>query len=112
MCDYQGYEFGAGRYPDSVCFEGRLLDADNCDGDGNVYDNSEDIPCPMCRREEAIQWWTDRNSSFVDDDDDEETSIRKARDAATSLVDDIRRNRGIEHSDGVTSIAPSTELAE
>jgi len=30
MCDYQGYEFGA-RYPDSVCVDGRLLDADNCD---------------------------------------------------------------------------------
>jgi len=32
MCDYQGYEFGAGHYPDSVCIEGRLFDADACDG--------------------------------------------------------------------------------
>lgn len=27
MCDYRGYEFGAGRYPDSICIEGRLFDA-------------------------------------------------------------------------------------
>ena len=27
MCDYQGYEFGAGTYPDSVCIDGRLHDA-------------------------------------------------------------------------------------
>jgi len=24
MCDYQGYEFGAGSYPDSVCIDARL----------------------------------------------------------------------------------------
>ena len=34
VCDYQGYEFGA-RYPDSVCIDGRLFDADNCDNNGN-----------------------------------------------------------------------------
>ena len=24
MCDYQGYEFGAGSYPDSVCIDAAL----------------------------------------------------------------------------------------
>ena len=64
MCDYQGYEFGAGSYPDSVCIDGRLLDADNCDGDRNLYDNEEDIPCPMCRQADPSAtgrakpiWW-------------------------------------------------------
>lgn len=56
MCDYMGYEFGAGRYPDSVCIDGRLLDADYCDDDGNLYDTEEDIPCPMCRPRRAMQW--------------------------------------------------------
>lgn len=37
MCNYQGYEFGAGRYPDSVCMDGRLLDADQCDAEGNIF---------------------------------------------------------------------------
>jgi hypothetical protein len=55
VCNYQGYEFGA-RYPDSVCVDGRLLDADHCDNEGNLYDNDEDIPCPMCRRADAVQW--------------------------------------------------------
>lgn len=55
VCNYQGYEFGA-RYPDSVCIEGRLWDADYCDSNGNLYDREEDVPCPMCRREDAIRW--------------------------------------------------------
>lgn len=71
MCRYQGYEFGAGRYPDSVCIDGRLHDADNCDGDGNVYLNDEDIPCPMCRPDDAIEYWTDQNAMFWDDAEDE-----------------------------------------
>lgn len=65
MCDYQGYEFGAGHYPDSVCIEGRLFDADACDGDGNLYDNEEDIPCPMCRPTDAVGYWADQNSLYV-----------------------------------------------
>lgn len=88
-CDYQGYEFGAGSYPDSVCIEGRLFDADNCDDSGNLYDNDEDIPCPICRPEEAIAWWTERNRSSG-------ASARAAESSATSLVSDIRRNRGLQ----------------
>ena len=34
-CNYQGYEFGAS-YPDSVCIEGRLWDADYCDNDARA----------------------------------------------------------------------------
>jgi len=48
MCNYQGYEFGAGSYPDSVCIDGKLYDADDCDDEGNLYEPGEDIPCPMC----------------------------------------------------------------
>jgi hypothetical protein len=53
-CNYQGHEFGAS-YPDSVCVDGRLFDADNCDGRGNLYEPTEHIPCPKCRREDAVR---------------------------------------------------------
>ena len=89
MCDYQGYEFGAGHYPDSVCIEGRLFDADACDGDGNLYDNEEDIPCPMCRPTDAVGYCADRNSFFDDFDPTEALAI------AMSIVTDIRANRGV-----------------
>lgn len=46
-CNYQGYEFGA-HYPDSVCCDGYLWDADS-GGDGYL-DNGGDIPCPQCNR--------------------------------------------------------------
>lgn len=87
-CDYQGYEFGAS-YPDSVCVEGRLFDADHCDDAGNLYDNDEDIPCPMCRRADAIRWWTDRYRNGG-------TTQKDAAKAARALVTDIRQNRGLE----------------
>lgn len=99
MCNYQGYEFGAGRYPDSVCIDGRLHDADHCDENGNLYVNDEDVPCPMCRPAEAIAWWTDRNALFWDDGedmDDDESHQRRARETAASLVNDIRANRCAE----------------
>lgn len=107
MCDYQGYEFGAGTYPDSVCVDGRLLDADHCDDQGNLYDNEEDIPCPMCRPDDAVEWWFERNAFFWDDDEDEsdiEGHNKRAHEAAVSLVTDIRRNRGVE-----TLLTASTE---
>lgn len=84
-CGYQGYEFGAA-YPDSLCCGGRLYDADNCDGNGNLYEPAEDIPCPMCREQEAIDYWADRNSLSG-------IPKAKAREAARCLVADIRRNR-------------------
>lgn len=55
-CNYQGHEFGARDYPDSMCVRGRLYDADNCDGKGQLYEPAEYIPCPMCNREEAVRW--------------------------------------------------------
>ena len=88
-CGYQGYEFGAGSYPDSMCYGGRLYDADNCDGDGRLYEPGEDIPCPMCRPKDAIDYWTDRNYLSGS------TKVA-ARKAAHSLVKDIRQNRGID----------------
>jgi Zn ribbon nucleic-acid-binding protein len=94
MCDYQGYEFGAGTYPDSVCIDGLLHDADNCDGDGNIYEATEEIPCPICRAKDAIEWWTERNNFFVEDGQTEEAQLIESREAATMLVNDIRKNRG------------------
>ncbi len=89
MCDYQGYEFGAGSYPDSVCIDGRLFDADYCDGEGNLYDTGEDVPCPMCRPTDAVAHWAEQNRLSGDVDDDEALRM------ATSLVSDIRGNRGV-----------------
>lgn len=82
-CGYQGYEFGA-PYPDSLCCGGRLYDADNCDGDGNLYEPMDDIPCPMCDPEGAVKWHT---GTFSDG------TYRERRKAARALVADIRRNR-------------------
>jgi hypothetical protein len=51
MCDYQGREFGA-HYPDSVCIDGVLWDADSgypAKEDGYWhYTSGGDIPCPKC----------------------------------------------------------------
>ena len=94
MCSYQGYEFGAGRYPDSVCIDGSLHDADACDNDGNIYLKEEDIPCPICRPNDAIDWWAEQNISYADDDETGEQAEARARANATSLVNDIRANRG------------------
>ncbi len=85
MCDYQGYEFGA-PYPDSVCIDGRLHDADACDDKGNLYDPMEDIPCPMCRKDDAVKWWTGRMGIG-------DMNYVERRKAARALVADIRRNR-------------------
>ncbi len=98
MCDYQGYEFGAGTYPDSICINGSLHDADSGDGAGEVYLSEEDIPCPMCRRDDAINWWFERWKDMSEPDDrrDWETINAEHMARAVSLVDDIRKNRGIE----------------
>lgn len=90
-CGYQGYEFGAGTYPDSYCLDGFLHDADS------DYLNDEQVPCPMCDREAAIQWWYARweNMTEVGDERDWDTINAEHLSRATSLVDDIRLNRGI-----------------
>lgn len=49
-CDYQGHEFGAKEYPDSVCIDGFLWDADSgesCEG-GWKYTHGGEIRCPKC----------------------------------------------------------------
>lgn len=92
MCNYQGYEFGAGRYPDSYCVDGKLHDADI------DYLNDENVPCPICRREDAIQWWYSRNENSIQghsDDPDWDAINAEHMKNAISLVDDIRKNRGI-----------------
>lgn len=95
MCDYQGYEFGAG-YMDSVCIDGSLHDADNCDDDGGIYLNDETIPCPICLPLDAIEWWADRNSQNLPDNITEEENDKESRRCAISLVNDIRKNRGLD----------------
>ena len=52
-CDYQGHEFGA-PYPDSVCVDGYLCDADSCDEPGGPLSAAGDIPCPHCNHEEWV----------------------------------------------------------
>lgn len=87
MCNYQGYEFGAGRYPDSVCIDGRLFDADNCDSKGNLYEPMEEIPCPMCNEAGAIEYWTQQHMSS------QGWPRKHARVIAKGLVKSIRDNR-------------------
>ena len=60
MCDYQGHEFGA-NYPDSVCIDGFLWDADSGDacGDGWCYTNGGEIPCPQCNAEAHAEYRND-----------------------------------------------------
>lgn len=53
-CGYSGHEFGA-TYPDSVCLEGRLYDADHCDDNGNLYEPLDYIPCPECNHEAWLE---------------------------------------------------------
>lgn len=82
MCNYQGYEFGAGSYPDSYCVDGQLHDADS------DYLNDEDIPCPMCRPRHAMKWWALWNSCSG-------RQKKESLEMARSLVKDIRKNRGV-----------------
>lgn len=53
-CGYQGYEFGA-HYPDSICCDGYLWDADS--GYGKWLDNGGSIPCPNCQREAWLDYY-------------------------------------------------------
>lgn len=84
-CGYQGYEFGAS-YPDSICVAGYLWDADNCNEKQELYEPTEEIPCPMCHPRLAERYWTSRielsGKSFLE-----------SRKAAKALVADIRKNR-------------------
>lgn len=86
MCQYQGYEFGAS-YPDSVCIDGRLFDADACDDNGLMFEPMDDIPCPMCHPWHYVQWLTARFEHY-----DFKTWI-KARYFAIRVTLDIIKNR-------------------
>jgi hypothetical protein len=57
MCEYMGYEFGAGSYPDSVCIDGYLWDADSGSGDGLTVGGEK--PCPECNHESWLQYGLD-----------------------------------------------------
>ena len=58
MCDYQGYEFGAS-YPDSMCIDGLLWDADSGDDEG-CFTNGGDLPCPRCNTAAYLQYALDQ----------------------------------------------------
>lgn len=96
-CGYQGYEFGAGRYPDSQCFGGRLYDMDDCDGEGMIYEPGEYVPCPMCDPKGAIrrhkQDFLTQTRRASNGRLSMKFSKRDSARAARSLVRDIRRNR-------------------
>lgn len=72
-CDYRGQEFGA-NYPDSVCVEGYLYDADSgeaVDGGWLFTDNEQEFPCPNCNlgaagivlADRMFENWRDRAST-------------------------------------------------
>ena len=46
-CNYEGKDYGAG-YIDAQCIDGYLYDLDNCDENGNLYEDDSNIPCPKC----------------------------------------------------------------
>jgi hypothetical protein len=52
MCGYTGHEFGA-RYPDSICIDGFLWDADSGDDDGLTHGG--DWACPRCNTARFIE---------------------------------------------------------
>jgi len=89
-CGYRGYEFGAVSYPDSLCCGRKLYDADNCDNDGTLFDPMEDIPCPMCRQQDAVEYW---QRQFELGGDSRSDAMFNAR----SLVDNIRKRSGHRH---------------
>jgi hypothetical protein len=62
MCNYQGHEFGA-PYPDSICIDGYLWDADKCDDNGNFYGEG-DWPCPQCN---IVGWREYHRDSLIED---------------------------------------------
>lgn len=65
-CDYQGREFGAGSYPDSVCLGGYLWDADSGrdTADGLEFTSGGDLPCPQCN---LVAWRKYHRDSVVGD---------------------------------------------
>lgn len=59
MCNYSGSHFGSG-YPDAVCIDGYLWDADSCDAPGGPLFSGGEIPCPQCSREEWLEHGRER----------------------------------------------------
>src|ERR1700733_14198180 len=58
MCDFVGQDFGA-CYPDSVCIDGYLWDADSGDSaleGGWNYTVGGELPCPSCNTKEAAKY--------------------------------------------------------
>lgn len=62
MCPEFPY-FGAS-YPDARCVDGVLYDLDNCDENGNLYEPTEQIPCPFCRPEDYKKYFDMSDEEF------------------------------------------------
>jgi hypothetical protein len=86
MCDYRGQEFGA-NYPDSVCIDGYLWDADsgNATVDGWEYTHGGELPCPACNETEAIERLAEL---LADNDEDDKATPEKYADEASRRVRD------------------------
>lgn len=56
-CGYMGYDFGA-NYLDSACYGGVVYDLDCCDDNGNLFEPSMYVPCPLCNTVEAVKMLT------------------------------------------------------
>jgi hypothetical protein len=56
MCNYQGAHFGA-HYPDAVCIDGFLWDADS--GDSRGLTEGGDEPCPSCNARARTRYFQD-----------------------------------------------------
>lgn len=54
-CGYDGAHFGA-NYPDGVCIDGYLWDADSCDEPGGPLMHGGDIGCPRCNTREFVEY--------------------------------------------------------
>lgn len=52
-CGYDGCHFGA-TYPDGMCIDGYLWDADSCDEPGGDLTVGGDEPCPCCNTREYL----------------------------------------------------------
>ena len=81
QCDYTGHEFGAS-YPDSMCIDGLLWDADSCDDPGGPLTIGGDRPCPKCNRE---QWLSDRMELLEEELDGTRDELKEAREKLGTL---------------------------
>lgn len=101
MCEYQGHEFGSTRYPDSLCIDGWLWDADSYD-DSMVTSGGDD-PCPICNGRAHLMHvidWVNNDIELYPEVSAQET-ITRASDPNTTLWEDaVRRFIALHEKSG------------